>query len=95
MLCNAIGRCDHEESKKLGLTCTEDQLKESIKSKLFVLPKETMVLPGHGQFTSIATEALLNPFVGRKASHSFVCYQRTITVSSCRNPQIGVKPSLF
>ena len=73
LLCNAIGSCNHEESKKLGLTCTEDQLKESIKSKLFVLPKETMVLPGHGQFTNIATEALLNPFVGRKASNSFVC----------------------
>lgn len=73
LLCNAIGTCTHEESKKLGLTSSEDQLKESIKTKLFVLPKQTMVLPGHGPFTSIGTEALLNPSVGQKATNSFVC----------------------
>ena len=38
-----------------------------------MLPKETMVLPGSGSFTSIATEALYNPEVGEKTKPSRVC----------------------
>ncbi|KAK8831869.1 hypothetical protein WA577_001926, partial [Blastocystis sp. JDR] len=58
LMCNQIGATSDAASK--------EQLKKSIKEKLFVLPKETMVLPGSGSFTSIATEALYNPEVGEK-----------------------------
>ena len=36
----------------------------SIKEKLFKLPEETIVLPGHGPSTTIADEIVANPFVG-------------------------------
>jgi len=44
-----------------------DTLINSIKSKLFALPDDTMVYPGHGSETSIGDERLANPFVGRMA----------------------------
>ena len=59
LMCNQIGATSDAASKckqNTGVMCRE-QLKKSIKEKLFVLPKETMVLPGSGSFTSIATEA--------------------------------------
>ena len=40
-----------------------DQLIESIKTKLFVLPQNTRVLSGHGPITSIAIEQASNPFL--------------------------------
>lgn len=40
-----------------------DVLSESIKGKLFVLPDETVVYPGHGPETSIGFEKKNNPFV--------------------------------
>jgi glyoxylase-like metal-dependent hydrolase (beta-lactamase superfamily II) len=40
-----------------------DLLKESIWSKLFVLPDETIVYPGHGPQTTIGSEKINNPFV--------------------------------
>lgn len=39
-------------------------LEKSIKEKLFKLPDETLVIPGHGGFTSIDREKLENPFIG-------------------------------
>lgn len=40
-----------------------DILKNSIWSKLFVLPDETVVYPGHGPETNIGSEKISNPFV--------------------------------
>jgi hydroxyacylglutathione hydrolase len=39
------------------------QLLRSIKEKLFVLPDETVVYPGHGPTTTIGREKAYNPFV--------------------------------
>jgi hydroxyacylglutathione hydrolase len=39
------------------------QLSESIKNKLFVLPDQTTVYPGHGPATTIAHEKNHNPFL--------------------------------
>jgi len=40
-----------------------DVLKNSIWSKLFVLPDDTIVYPGHGPETNIGSEKVSNPFV--------------------------------
>lgn len=40
-----------------------DLLKNSIWQKLFVLPDETIVYPGHGPETNIGSEKVNNPFV--------------------------------
>ena len=40
------------------------ELKKSIQQKLFTLPDETIVLPGHGESTTIEKEKIENPFVG-------------------------------
>jgi len=39
-------------------------IENSIKEKLFKLPDDTIVIPGHGGFTSIDREKLENPFIG-------------------------------
>ncbi len=41
-----------------------DTLVQSIKTKLFALPSETMVYPGHGPETSIGDEMTNNPYCG-------------------------------
>ncbi len=41
-----------------------ETLLNSIKQKLFVLPDDVIVYPGHGQQTTIANEKRNNPFVG-------------------------------
>lgn len=40
-----------------------DDLMESIRTKIMVLPPETKVYPGHGPETTIAAEAANNPFL--------------------------------
>jgi glyoxylase-like metal-dependent hydrolase (beta-lactamase superfamily II) len=44
--------------------CSYRKLMDSIHNKLMTLPDETIVLPGHGPKTTIATERRLNPFLG-------------------------------
>lgn len=41
---------------------------ESIKEKILTLPGDLVVLPGHGEPTTISEEARLNPFVGARAT---------------------------
>jgi glyoxylase-like metal-dependent hydrolase (beta-lactamase superfamily II) len=40
-----------------------EQLLTSIREKLYVLPEDTRVFPGHGPYTSIEREKSHNPFV--------------------------------
>ncbi|ANI88760.1 MBL fold hydrolase [Arachidicoccus ginsenosidimutans] len=42
---------------------SHEQLLHSIKEKLFILPDETVVYPGHGTATTIGYEKLHNPFL--------------------------------
>lgn len=44
--------------------CSFEVLKQSIDEKLFTLPDDTVVLPGHGPSTTISKEKATNPFVG-------------------------------
>ena len=41
-----------------------DTLINNIRKRLFILPDETVVYPGHGPITTIEEEKLYNPFVG-------------------------------
>ncbi len=43
--------------------CSFDDLMRSIRTKLYTLPDETVVYPGHGPSTTIGTEKGWNPFV--------------------------------
>jgi hydroxyacylglutathione hydrolase len=43
------------------------QILSSIETKLLTLPGDLAVLPGHGETTTIAEEARLNPFVGSRS----------------------------
>jgi glyoxylase-like metal-dependent hydrolase (beta-lactamase superfamily II) len=47
-----------------------DQLVASIHTKLFPLPDDTIVLPGHGPATNIGDERRHNPFVGEAAGYT-------------------------
>lgn len=53
-----IGRTDFPDG-------SYEQLVDSIQRKLFTLPDDTVVLPGHGPTTTIGHERQFNPFVGR------------------------------
>jgi hydroxyacylglutathione hydrolase len=43
-----------------------EQLAAAIHEKLFTLPDDTLVLPGHGQSTTIGEEKRINPYVGER-----------------------------
>jgi glyoxylase-like metal-dependent hydrolase (beta-lactamase superfamily II) len=44
-----------------------DALRDAIHNKLFTLPDDTIVLPGHGPATTIGQEKRTNPFVGARS----------------------------
>lgn len=55
-----IGRTDFPDGDTAALV-------DSIHKKLFVLPDETIIFPGHGEPTTIGHEKQHNPFVGADA----------------------------
>jgi hydroxyacylglutathione hydrolase len=52
----SIGRADFPDSDP-------EMLVRSIRQKLYVLPDDTVILPGHGDATTIGDEKQFNPFV--------------------------------
>ncbi len=52
----SVGRTDLAEADT-------ESLMESISNKLYSLPDETLVYPGHGPETTIGLEKRMNPFV--------------------------------
>lgn len=52
----SVGRTDFP-------TSSTSELIRSVKEKLFILPDETVVYPGHGELTTIGHEKLYNPFI--------------------------------
>lgn len=56
LFCTSVGRCD----LPTGSSAT---LARSVKERLFVLPDDTIVLPGHGEETVIGYEKQHNPFL--------------------------------
>ena len=52
----SVGRTDFP-------TSSTSELIRSVKERLFILPEETIVYPGHGGVTTIGHEKLYNPFI--------------------------------
>lgn len=52
----SVGRCDLEGGDF-------DQIVESIETKIFTLPEDTKIYPGHGKMTSVEWEKLHNRFL--------------------------------
>ena len=46
-----------------------EQLRDGIHGKLFVLPDNTVIYPGHGPPTTIGDEKQTNPFVGAPSGY--------------------------
>jgi glyoxylase-like metal-dependent hydrolase (beta-lactamase superfamily II) len=59
LFCEGIGRTDLPGGNY-------QQLLDSIAGRLFTLPPETLVLPGHGDSTTIEHEMKYNPFVAMR-----------------------------
>jgi glyoxylase-like metal-dependent hydrolase (beta-lactamase superfamily II) len=59
----SIGRTDFPDG-------SFEDLASAIHQKLFPLPDDAVVLPGHGPVTSIGEEKRTNPFVGRPAGYA-------------------------
>ncbi len=60
LFAGSIGRTDFPG-------CSFEVLAENIHAKLFTLPDDTRVLPGHGPPTTIGEEKRTNPYVGAPA----------------------------
>jgi hydroxyacylglutathione hydrolase len=60
LFAGSIGRTDFPDG-------SFDQLASHIWGKLFTLPDDTQVLPGHGPTTTVGHEKRTNPFVGAPA----------------------------
>ena len=58
---DSIGRTDFPDGDY-------NQLIEGIRTKLFALPDDTILLSGHGSETTVGREKRLNPFVGGKGN---------------------------
>lgn len=58
LFAGSIGRTDFPG-------CSFEQLEQSIRTRIYTLPDETQIYPGHGPATSVGREALSNPFVKR------------------------------
>ncbi|MCS7306339.1 MAG: MBL fold metallo-hydrolase [Thermoguttaceae bacterium] len=59
---DSIGRTDFPDG-------SFSQLRRGIREKLFSLPEQTLLLPGHGPATSVGREKIHNPFVGLGQNH--------------------------
>jgi glyoxylase-like metal-dependent hydrolase (beta-lactamase superfamily II) len=62
LFAGSVGRTDFPDG-------SFDELASGIWSKLFTLPDDTVVLPGHGPATTIGREKRTNPFVGAPAGY--------------------------
>jgi glyoxylase-like metal-dependent hydrolase (beta-lactamase superfamily II) len=60
LFAGSVGRCDFPG-------CDFGELARGIHTKLFTLPDDTVVLPGHGEPTTVGQEKRTNPFVGVNA----------------------------
>lgn len=56
LFCESVGRTDFPKGSM-------SKLIRSIEEKLLVLPNDTKVLPGHGEWTTIGKERQYNPFL--------------------------------
>ncbi|MDR1018752.1 MAG: MBL fold metallo-hydrolase [Lachnospiraceae bacterium] len=54
-----VGRCDFEDGDIVAI-------KKSIREKLFLLPDDTKVLPGHDMASTIGWEKIHNPYVNEE-----------------------------
>jgi glyoxylase-like metal-dependent hydrolase (beta-lactamase superfamily II) len=64
LFAGSIGRTDFPDG-------SFEQLATNIHAKLFTLPDDTQVLPGHGPATTVGREKRTNPFVGAPAGYRF------------------------
>lgn len=63
LFAGSVGRTDFPDGSHADLV-------KSIHEKLFTLPEDTVVLPGHGFDTTVGAEISGNPFVGIPAGYS-------------------------
>jgi hydroxyacylglutathione hydrolase len=62
LFAGSIGRTDFPDG-------SFEQLASHIHAKLFTLPDDTQVLPGHGPVTTVGQEKRTNPYVGAPAGY--------------------------
>jgi glyoxylase-like metal-dependent hydrolase (beta-lactamase superfamily II) len=62
LFAGSVGRTDFPDGNF-------DDLQNAIHNKLFTLPEDTIVLPGHGPETTIGREKRSNPFVGTPSGY--------------------------